>query len=173
MRLGVDEGGVTELMAVTEHAVCMSTVAAGLLLDTLDSSRALVSLVDTGAADDTARALLDEIAAALRESAGAGAVPAVWRAIAANPHYLESTWRKEQVVMGRGRLAERDKRRVALGVAMNARARYMIEYHAAILRQAGDTDQDLLEVLGVVDHYNALNTLSDGMQIESDIRPPS
>jgi alkylhydroperoxidase/carboxymuconolactone decarboxylase family protein YurZ len=75
--------------------------------------------------------------------------------------------------MGPGRLAERDKRRVALGVAMNARARYMIEYHAAILRQAGDTDQDLLEVLGVVDHYNALNTLSDGMQIESDIRPPS
>jgi hypothetical protein len=54
---------------------------------------------------------------------------------------------------------------------MAAGARYMIEYHAAILRRAGDTDGDLLEVLGVVDHYTTLNTLSEGMQIESDIRP--
>jgi len=28
------------------------------------------------------------------------------------------------------------------------------------------------EILGVVDHYTTLNTLSEGMQIESDIRPP-
>ena len=48
----------------------------------------------------------------------------------------------------------------------------MIEYHAAILRRAGDTDRAILEVLGVVDHYTTLNTLSEGMQIESDIRPP-
>jgi alkylhydroperoxidase/carboxymuconolactone decarboxylase family protein YurZ len=74
--------------------------------------------------------------------------------------------------MSSGRLATHDKRRAALGVAMNAGSRYMIGYHAAILRHAGDGDEDLLEVLGVVDHYNALNTLSDGMQIVSDIRPP-
>ena len=30
-----------------------------------------------------------------------------------------------------------------------------------------------MEILGVVDHYNCLNTLSDGMQIPSDIRPPA
>ena len=73
--------------------------------------------------------------------------------------------------MGAGALAARDKRRVALGVAMNARSRHMIEYHTGVLRRAGDSNDDLLEILGVVDHYNALNTLSDGMQIESDIRP--
>ena len=56
---------------------------------------------------------------------------------------------------------------------MAARARYMIEYHAAILRQAGEGEADLLEILGVVDHFTALNTLSEGMQIESDIAPPS
>ena len=54
---------------------------------------------------------------------------------------------------------------------MAVRGRYMIEYHAAILRHAGDTDGDVLEVLGVVDHYTTLNTLSDAMQIGSDIRP--
>lgn len=56
---------------------------------------------------------------------------------------------------------------------MSLRARYMIEYHAAILRRAGDGDADIMETLGVVDHYTALNTLSEGMQIESDIVPPS
>jgi hypothetical protein len=55
---------------------------------------------------------------------------------------------------------------------MAVRGRYMIEYDTAILRHAGDTDGDVLEILGVVDHYTTLNTLSEGMQIESDIRPP-
>jgi hypothetical protein len=30
-----------------------------------------------------------------------------------------------------------------------------------------------LEILGVVDHYTTLNTLSEAMQIEPDIRPPA
>jgi alkylhydroperoxidase/carboxymuconolactone decarboxylase family protein YurZ len=74
--------------------------------------------------------------------------------------------------MGAGALSARDKRRTALGVAMSVRGRYMIEYHVALLRRAGDTDRDILEVFGVVDHYTTLNTLSEGMQIDSDIRPP-
>ena len=72
-----------------------------------------------------------------------------------------------------GALTARDKRRVARGVSMAARARYMIEYHTTVLRHAGGTDRDLLEILGVVDHYTTLNTLSEAMQIESDIRPPA
>lgn len=173
MRLGVDEAGVTELMAVTEHSRSLCVAAGGLLLDSPAGQAALVAPVDPAAAEGPARALLDEISAAADESAGTGRVASIWLALARNPHYLESTWRKEQVVMRAGALGARDKRRVALGVAMNAGSRYMIGYNAAILRRAGDTEEDLLEVLGVVDHYNSLNTLSDGMQLESDIRPPS
>ena len=173
MRLGVDEVGVTELMGVTEHARAMSTTAAALLLDALDGERALVPPLATAPADATVARLLEEIGAALPALTGRAAVPALWRVLARNPHYLESTWRKEQVVMRAGALTARDKRRTALGVAMSVRARYMIEYHAAILRAAGDDDQDLLEILGVVDHYTTLNTLSEGMQIDSDIRPPA
>ena len=98
-------------------------------------------------------------------------MPLLWRVLARNRHYLEATWRKEVAVMAESALTARDKRRTALGVSMAVRGRYMIEYHAAVLHRAGDTDEDLLEVLGVVDHYTTLNTLSDGMQIESDIRP--
>ena len=172
MRLGVDEVGVTELMGVTEHTRCLGVVAAALLLDGLGTEPALLPPLDPAAADGPVRNLLDEIRAAHEASMGTDRIPALWRALARNVHYLESTWRKEQVVMRAGALAARDKRRVALGIAMNAGSRHMIEYNAAILRHAGDTDEDLLEVLGVVDHYNCLNTLSDGMQIPSDIRPP-
>lgn len=173
MRLGVDEAGVTELMAVTEHAQSLSALAAGLLLESLAGEAGLVAPVDPGATAGPARSLLDEIRASIVATMGTERVPALWRVLARNPHYLESTWRKEQVVMRAGRLAARDKRRVALAVAMNAGSRYMVEYHAAILRHDGDGDEAILEILGVVDHYNSLNTLADGMQIDSDIRSPS
>ncbi len=42
-----------------------------------------------------------------------------------------------------------------------------------VRRHAGDTALDLLEILGVVDHYTTLNTLSEPMQSESVIRPPA
>ena len=173
MRLGVDEVGVTELMGVTEHTQCLSVLAASLLLESLGDEAALVPLVDVATAGAPVKLLLDEIRTTLTATMGTEGIPALWRAIARNPHYLESTWRKDQVVMRDGALAARDKRRVALGIAMNARCRYMIEYNTAILRRAGDADEDLLEILGVVDHYNCLNMLSDGMQLTSDIRPPS
>ena len=171
MRLGVDEVGVTELMGVTEHTRAMATTAAALLLDSLDTARPLIAPPDAVAAES--RTILDEIAAWSAAALGSREVPLLWQILAGNSHYLDSTWRKETAVMADGALAARDKRRVALGVAMSVRGRYMIEYSAALLRRAGDDDGDLLEILGVVDHYTTLNTLSEGMQIDSDIRPPS
>jgi alkylhydroperoxidase/carboxymuconolactone decarboxylase family protein YurZ len=173
MRLGVDEVGVTELMGVTEHTRALATTAAALLLDGLDGERALVAPVDPATADDAVRPLLQEIARWSEAAMGSRGVPLLWRILARNPHHLESTWRKDMAVMADGVLPARDKRRTALGVAMAVRARYLIEYNTAILRRAGDTDRDILEILGVVDHYTTLNTLSEGMQIESDIRPPA
>lgn len=178
MRLGVDEVGVTELMAVAEHTRAMAALARGLVVqpDILAEPvgrPALVALANPDQVEEPQRSILREIRAWALEAMGMDRVPNLWRAIGSNPHYLESTWRKDRVVMAGGKLAARDKRLVALGVAMNLGCTYLIEYHAAILRRAGCTDRDLLEVMGVVDHYNALNTLSDGMQIPSDIKPPA
>ena len=169
MRLGVDEVGVTELMGVTEHTKAMATAAGALGLDT--NGPFLVPPVDAAETDGTVRALLDEIGTWWQTATGIAEVPLLWRILARNPHYIEATWRKDRALMEPGRLSGRDKQRTALGVAMAGRGRSMIDYHATILRQMGDTDQDILEVLGVVDHYTTLNTLSDGMQIASDIRP--
>jgi len=177
MRLGVDEVGVTELMAVAEHTRAMSALARGLVVlpdipEPPAGRPALVALADPEDADASVRAVFEEIRAFARDALGMDRIPNLWRAIGSNPHYIVSTWRKDQVVMAEGKLAARDKRLVALGVTMNGGCTYMIEYHTAILRRAGCTDRDLLEIMGVVDHYNSLNTMSDGMQIASDIRPP-
>jgi alkylhydroperoxidase/carboxymuconolactone decarboxylase family protein YurZ len=171
MRLGVDEVGVTELMGVSEHTRALATAAAGLCLDSLDAERALVAPLDPGSAEEPAKALLEEIASWAEAAMGRRAAPVLWRVLAHNPHYIAATWRKERALMADGTLSAHDKRRTALGVAMAMGGRYMIEYCAAILKHAGDTDRDILEILGVVDHYTTLNTLSEGMQIESDIRP--
>jgi AhpD family alkylhydroperoxidase len=172
MRLGVDEVGVTELMGVTEHARAMATAASALLLESLAGPASLIAPVPPpGQGDPEVEALLGEIAAWAEGALGESQPPLIWRILARNGHYLGATWRKEAALMAAGALTARDKRRVALSVAMATRARYMIEYHAAVLRRAGDTDRDLLEILGVVDHYTTLNTLSEAMQIESDIRP--
>ena len=173
MRLGVDEVGVTELMGVSEHTRALATAASGLCLDSFDAERALVPPLEPGAAEESAQVLLEEIAGWAEAAMGRPGVPVLWRVLAHNPHYIEATWRKERAIMADGALPAHDKRRVALGVAMAIRGGYMIEYSATILRHAGDTDRDILEVLGVVDHYTTLNTLSEGMQIESDIRPPA
>jgi hypothetical protein len=173
MRLGVDEVGVTELMGVTEHTRAMATTAAALLLESLETDRPLIAPLKPDDAGNEARALLDEITAWSATALGRPGIALLWRILAHNPHYLESTWRKELAVMADGALPAHDKRRVALGVAMSMRARYMIEYNAAILRRRGDDDRDVLEILGVVDHYTTLNTLSEAFQIDSDIRPPS
>lgn len=172
MRLGLDEAGVTELMGVTEHARAMATTAAALLLESLDDESSLIPPLEVTAGGEQS-ATLREIAAWSETALGRSDAPRLWRILARNSHYLDATWRKEVALMGDGALTGLDKRRTALGVSMSVRGRYMIEYHAAILRRAGDTDRDLLEVLGVVDHYTTLNTLSEGMQIDSDIRPPA
>lgn len=173
MRLGVDEVGVTELMGVTEHARALATTAAALLLDSPGDRAGLIAPLAPGEAEPAVEPLLREIAAWAATALGEATVPVLWRVLARNPHYLEATWRKDVALMAPGALPAHDKRRVALAVTMATRGRYMIEYHAAVLRRAGETDRDLLEILGVVDHYTTLNTLSEAMQIESDIRPPA
>ena len=47
----------------------------------------------------------------------------------------------------------------------------MIDYYAAALRRRGLDEHGFLEILAVVDYFNNLNTLADGMAIESDIKP--
>ncbi len=121
--------------AVTEHARSLATVAAALLLESLDGETSLIGPAE-GPGDPEVAAILEDIAAWARAALGQSAVPILWRILSRNAHYLGATWRKEVALMRDGALPARDKRRVALAVAMATRGRYMIEYYTRALRQA-------------------------------------
>jgi hypothetical protein len=175
MRLGLDEAGVTELMAAADHARGLAKLAAGLRLEPeiLEPARAPGLLRPVAEDDGGSRVagLLAEIRAWALQELGVDRVPALWRAVAHHPVYLEALWRRERVLMADGKLTRLHKRCIGYATAVNSVAPYMIDWYAAALRRLGLDEHGFVEVLAVVDYFNNLNTLADGMDIESDITP--
>src|SRR5690606_38522656 len=122
--------------------------------------------------DPPTRQILAEIRVVEAELVGVDRVPNLWRAMAPNAPYLKATWEKHRLVMAPGELSEQEKQIVALGVAMNAGSRYLIERLTRTLLRAGRTRGDILEIAAVVEHCNCLNRVADAMQIESDVVAP-
>jgi hypothetical protein len=176
MRLGLTEAGVTELMAVADHARGLSKLAAGLRLSPeIAESGAGAGRVVADVPEETVSERVGAVYADIRAWAkvhlGVDRVPALWRALAHHPVYMDAVWRRDRAIMGPGALTPLQKQAVGYAMATNCVAPYMIDYHAAALRAAGLDDHGFIEVLAVVDYFNNLNTLADGMDIESDIKP--
>jgi hypothetical protein len=175
MRLGLDEQGVTELMAAADHARGLAKLAAGLRLEPEGpeppARAGLLQGVPDPAAGERVLEVFEAIRAWAKTELGLDRVPALWRAIAHRPAYLDAVWRREQALMAEGRVTRFQKRCVGYAVAVNSVAPYMIDWYAASLRRLGLDDAGFVEVLAVVDYFNNLNTLADGMDIESDIVP--
>ena len=98
MRLGLDEQGVTEVMAAADQARGLAKLAVGLRLDPdiLQSpGRApLVAEVDTESAGLRMSELFAEIRTWARDELGIEHVPALWRCLGHHPVYLEAVWRR-------------------------------------------------------------------------------
>jgi alkylhydroperoxidase family enzyme len=175
MRLGLDEQGVTELMAAADHARGLAKLAAGLRLesDIPEAPRRPALLREVSDAESGGRVLetFEAIRAWAKTELSIDRVPALWRAIAHRPVYLDAVWKRELALMAEGRLTRFQKRCIGYAVAVNSVSPYMIDWYAASLRQHGLDDAGFVEVLGVVDYFNNLNTLADGMDIDSDILP--
>jgi alkylhydroperoxidase family enzyme len=175
MRLGLDEQGVTELMAAADHARGLAKLAAGLRLDAdvpgPPERPGLLRAVADAEAGPRVQEVLEAIRAWAKGELGIDHVPALWRAVAHRPVYLDALWRRERALMAEGRLTAFQKRCIGYAVAVNSVAPYMIAWYAAALRRLGLDDAGFVEVLAVVDYFNNLNTLADGMDIESDIVP--
>ncbi len=177
MRLGLDERGVTELMAAVDHTSGLTKLAAGLRLEPemleapAPPGRGLLRPVSEETAQGRVGAIFMEIRAWAQAEFGIDRVPALWLALGHHPIYLEAVWRRERALMGEGAMTRLQKRSVGFALAANNVSPYMIEYYAAALRRLGLDERGFLEVLAVVDYFNNLNTLADGMAIESDIKP--
>ena len=173
MRLGVDERGVTELVGIAEAVSGLNKVAFGLMLDDGDGAEPLLPYpADEDLAEPT-RAVLAEIAEVEGQRLGRNGIPGIWRLLARNRQYVAAAWEKYHVLFDGPGFDPAGKLAVGLGVSVTNGSRYFIRYYHDALKHAGWNHGQILEIFGVVDFYNSFNTLATGMQIESDIRPPT
>ncbi len=172
-RLTGTERAVAEVAAIAEHVASLTVAAAAFHLRSdvpSDSGEAagaaLVPLLDEGTAPDAARTLT-EIRAWSREALGIDRVPAVWRALAHQPRLLESTWRKDRLVLGAGTLDEVVKGCAALAVAQFRQSAYWIAYLTHVLRtRSALSNRGVVELAGAVMHYVSFNTIAHGMRLD-------
>jgi hypothetical protein len=79
-------------------------------------------------------ATLSEIRIWAKEAFAIDHIPAIWRALAHLPRLLESTWRKDRLVLGTGVLDELVKGCAGLAVAEFRQSPYWIRYLTHFLR---------------------------------------
>jgi alkylhydroperoxidase family enzyme len=172
MRLGVDETGVTALVGLADHVSGLNKVAFGLLLENdAGDEEPLLPYPNAPEVEAEVRILLEEIGRTESRRLGRPGVPKIWRLLSRNRHYLEATWKKHRVLLDGEDFEPVARLAVGLGVSTTNGCRYFIRYFRDALWGAGWDADKILEIIGVVDHYNSFNTLATGMQIESDIRP--
>jgi hypothetical protein len=171
LRLTGTGRGVAEVAAVAEHVASLTSTAAAFDLRpdvprTAPDGVATVPLLDETSAPDAA-ATLAEIRGWAKDALSIDHIPAVWRALAHLPRLLESTWRKDRLVLGAGTLDELVKGCAALAVAQLRQSQYWITYLTHFLRtRCGLTDRGVVEVAGAVMHYVSFNTIAHGMRLD-------
>lgn len=118
-------------------------------------------LVPEEEATGKVRAVYDDIMA----TRGLARVPNYWKALAANPDYLEATWQNLKVVMRPGRLDRLTKEIIAVAVSATNGCEYCIRSHTDQLKELGLDDAAILEVMGVIDFFNGSNAVSSGLRV--------
>jgi hypothetical protein len=171
LRLTGTERSVAEIAAVAEHVASLTAAAAAFNLrpdvpQAATNTVATVALLTETSAGEAVDMLV-EIRRWARDVLGIDHIPAVWRALAHLPRLLESTWRKDRLVLGAGVLEELVKWCAALAIAQFRQSEYWIAYLTHGLRtRCSLTDRDVVEVAGAVMHYISFNTIAHGMRLD-------
>lgn len=127
-----------------------------------------VRLVEEPEATERVKDIFEEI----KDTLGVKFVPNMYRALAGNPDYLETTWKKIQAVMSKeNKLSSETKDIVALTVSIMSGCDYCIKVYTDAVKNDGLDDEAMLEIYNVIDVYAGLNRLNIGMQIPFDDKP--
>lgn len=119
--------------------------------------------------ENEATGKVKEIYAEIMDTLGIDFVPNMYKAMAINPHYLESIWNKIQKVMGASdMLTPLTKDIVAYVVSVMSGCDYCIEVYTAALRHNALDDKTIMEILAMIDLYSGLNKLNIGLQTQPD-----
>lgn len=97
-------------------------------------------------------------------------VPNLFRAMANNPEYLQSSWERFKRVMLSGKLDRKTKELLAIAVSTINNCEYCINAHTWALKQLGVSNAEIAEGLAVVNLFTELNLFVEGRQLESDLR---
>jgi AhpD family alkylhydroperoxidase len=99
-------------------------------------------------------------------------VPNMYKTMAHNPAYLETTWNKVKAVMHEdGKLDSLTRDIIALTVSVMNGCDYCISVYTAAVQNLGMDDEAILELMSVVDLFSGLNKFNSGLQVEPDGKP--
>ncbi len=108
----------------------------------------------------------------IKKTLGISFIPNMYKAMANNPDYLETTWNKVQAIMTQqGKLDSKTKDIVALTVSIMSGCNYCIGVYNDTVRNADLDDEALTELYAVIDTYAGLNRFNIGMQTKPDEKP--
>ena len=176
MRMGKGERAVTELISIVDLVSGLSKAALGAGLYAPEAEGVtppgmILGLVEEGSAKGRVAKVFGEIREREAGRLGRESVPLFWRAVAHRPLYLEAAWNRSKILLTEGEISLKEKEILGYPVAANVGSHYFGFEHATALRRLGMDDPALVEVLAVVDYFEGLNRVSEGMDIESDIAP--
>ena len=108
----------------------------------------------------------------IMEKLGIDFVPNMYKTMAHNPGYLETTWNKVKAIMhDPGKLDSLTKDIIALTVSVMSGCDYCISVYTAAVRNLGLDDEAILEIMTVVDLFSGLNRFNISLQVEPDEKP--
>lgn len=113
-----------------------------------------------------ATGLVKEVFEEMKQVRGWDKVPLIWRAMAVRPEYLAANWQRYKAIMLNGSLDIKTKELIALAVSMVNGCSYCIDSHTAAVKRLGVTDEELVEMVGVVDFFCGTNAFSSGLKLE-------
>jgi len=126
-----------------------------------------VKMVEYDDASDEVRAVYDDI----MQAKGIDFVPNFWKTVATHPPMLKQLWSEIGQVMADGALDPLTKEMIAIAVSATNGCEYCINSHTTAAIAKGMTPAMHGELMAVVGFFNKTNKLSDGYQIEPDVKP--
>jgi AhpD family alkylhydroperoxidase len=123
-----------------------------------------VPILDDNDLSAEARAVFDDIRATRKSDF----INNFWRALAHDPVLLKRTWESVKQVMGKGALDPLVKELIYIAVSTVQGCEYCVRSHTAAARTKGMTQQQHMELAGVIGMAAETNRLATLLQVPVD-----
>jgi AhpD family alkylhydroperoxidase len=126
-----------------------------------------IPLLPESEADDEVRAIYEQI----KQTFGKGSVPAAYQVLGHNPAVLKAAIENRASIMEQGQLDPMLKEWIAWASVTQANNVFGIRMHTARLKKLGITNAQILEALSVLQYFDGISTLINGLAMDDDVNP--